>query len=109
MSVPPSSSFSVSVVANEVTVLVPRLLQPLVGGSGELRLDVGDGAPLSELLDAVAADFPVFGRRLRDETGTLRRFVNIYVDGDDVRRLQGLKTRIAAGQELMIIQSVAGG
>ncbi|ALV47726.1 molybdopterin synthase sulfur carrier subunit [Arthrobacter alpinus] len=96
-------------MANEVTVLVPRLLQPLVGGSSELRLDVGEGAPLSELLDAVAADFPVFGRRVRDETGTLRRFVNIYVDGDDVRRLQGLKTRIAAGQELMIIQSVAGG
>ncbi|WP_269939501.1 MoaD/ThiS family protein [Arthrobacter sp. HY1533] len=96
-------------MAGEVTLLVPRLLQPLVGGSAELRLDVGEGAPLGELLDAVAADFPVFGRRVRDETGTLRRFVNIYVDGDDVRRLQGLKTRIAAGQELMIIQSVAGG
>lgn len=96
-------------MAGEVNLLVPRLLQPLVGGSGELQLDVGEGAPLGELLDAVAAQFPVFGRRLRDETGTLRRFVNIYVDGDDVRRLQGLKTRIAAGQELMIIQSVAGG
>lgn len=109
VSVPPSSNFSLAVVANEVTVSVPRLLQPLVGGSDELRLDVGEGAPLSEVLDAVAADFPVFGRRLRDETGMLRRFVNIYVDGDDVRRLQGLKTTIAAGQELMIIQSVAGG
>lgn len=96
-------------MAGEVKLLVPRLLQPLAGGNGELALDVGEGAPLAELLDAVAAQFPVFGRRLRDETGTLRRFVNIYVDGDDVRRLQGLKTRIAAGQELMIIQSVAGG
>lgn len=96
-------------MAGEVKLLVPRLLQPLVGGNGELQLDVGEGAPLGELLDAVAAQFPVLGRRLRDETGTLRRFVNIYRDGDDVRRLQGLKTRIAAGQELMIIQSVAGG
>lgn len=96
-------------MAGEVKLLVPRLLQPLVGGNGELQLDVGEGAPLGELLDAVAAQFPVLGRRLRDETGTLRRFVNIYLDGDDVRRLQGLKTRIAAGQELMIIQSVAGG
>lgn len=90
-------------------MLVPRLLQPLVGDRAELRLDVGEGAPLAELLDVVAGEFPIFGRRLRDETGTLRRFVNIYLDGDEVRRLDGLKTQIAAGQELMIIQSVAGG
>ncbi|PYG98824.1 molybdopterin synthase sulfur carrier subunit [Arthrobacter stackebrandtii] len=90
-------------------MLVPRLLQPLVGDSAELRLDVGEGAPLSELLDAVAAEYPIFGRRLRDETGALRRFVNIYLDGDEVRRLSGLDTRIAAGAELLVIQSVAGG
>lgn len=95
--------------AAEVRVLVPRLLQPLVGGSEELRLDVGDGANVAELLDAIGAQFPVFGRRLRDETGALRRYVNIYLDGDDVRRLDGLQTRATAGQELMIIQSVAGG
>ncbi len=93
----------------EVTLLVPRLLQPLVDGSEELRLDVGNGASVAELLDAIAAQFPVFGRRLRDETGALRRYVNIYLDGDDVRRLNGLQTRATAGQELMVIQSVAGG
>ncbi|MBP2412634.1 molybdopterin converting factor small subunit [Arthrobacter stackebrandtii] len=96
-------------MSGEVTMLVPRLLQPLVGDSAELRLDVGEGAPLSELLDAVAAEYPIFGRRLRDETGALRRFVNIYLDGDEVRRLSGLDTRIAAGAELLVIQSVAGG
>lgn len=90
-------------------MLVPRLLQPLVGDSAELRLDVGEGAPLSELLDAVASEYPIFGRRLRDETGELRRFVNIYLDGDEVRRLSGLDTRVAAGAELLVIQSVAGG
>lgn len=93
----------------EVVLLVPGLLRPLVGGHAELRLDVGEGAPLDELLDAVAGEFPVFARRLLDETGALRRFVNIYVDGDEVRRLEGLKTQIAAGQELMVVQSVAGG
>ncbi|WP_245934616.1 MoaD/ThiS family protein [Arthrobacter psychrolactophilus] len=96
-------------MANEVTVLVPQLLRPLVGGSGELRLDVGDGASVGELLDVISAQFPVFGRRLRDETGTLRRHVNIYLDGDEVRRLDGLQTHVAAGRELMVIQSVAGG
>ncbi len=93
----------------EVLMVVPGLLRPLVGGNAELRLDVGEGAPLDELLNAVAGEFPVFARRLLDETGSLRRFVNIYLDGDEVRRLDGLKTRVAAGQELMIIQSVAGG
>ena len=93
----------------EVTVLVPRLLQPLVGGCGNLQLDVGEGASVQELLDAIALEFPVFDRRLRDETGTLRRYVNIYVDGDDVRRGAGLQSKVVAGQELMIIQSVAGG
>ena len=96
-------------MAGEVSVLVPRLLQPLVGGSEELRLDVGDGATVAELLDAIGAQFPVFSRRLRDETGALRRYVNIYLDGDDIRRLHGLQTQAAAGQELMVIQSVAGG
>lgn len=96
-------------VSGEVTLLVPRLLQSLVGESAELRLDVGEGAALSELLDAVAGEYPVFGRRLRDETGALRRFVNIYLDGDEVRRLAGLDTRVTAGQELLVIQSVAGG
>lgn len=93
----------------EVVLLVPRLLQPLVGGSAELRLDVGEGAPLGELLDAVAGEFPIFARRLRDETGALRRYVNIYLDGDEVRRLDGLKTQVADGQELLVVQSVAGG
>lgn len=98
-----------ALMTGEVTVLVPRLLQPLVGGAGELCLDVGNGATVAELLDAIAADFPVFGRRVRDETGALRRFVNIYVEGEDVRRLDGLNSAVSAGQELMIIQSVAGG
>lgn len=96
-------------MAEEVTLLVPRLLQPLVGDIPELRLDVGGGATVAQLLDAIAAEYPVFGRRVRDETGTLRRFVNIYLDGEDVRRLDGLKTGVTAGQELMVIQSVAGG
>jgi molybdopterin converting factor small subunit len=64
---------------------------------------------VAELLDAIGAQYPVFNRRVRDETGTLRRFVNIYLDGDDVRRLDGLKTRVAAGAEVMVMQSVAGG
>lgn len=94
----------------EVNVLIPSLLRPVTGGQEELRLDVeAAGATLADLLDAIGAQYPVFNRRVRDETGTLRRFVNIYLDGDDVRRLDGLKTRVAAGAEVMVMQSVAGG
>jgi molybdopterin converting factor small subunit len=94
----------------EVSVLIPSLLRPVTGGQEELRLDVDTGgATVAELLDAIGAQYPVFNRRVRDETGTLRRFVNIYLDGGDVRRLDGLKTRVAAGAEVMVMQSVAGG
>ncbi len=96
-------------MCGEVSVLVPRLLQTMVGGSEVLSLDVGDGATVAQLLDVIGAQFPKFTRRLRDETGAQRRYVNIYLDGEDIRRLAGLQTRATAGQELMVIQSVAGG
>jgi molybdopterin synthase sulfur carrier subunit len=57
----------------------------------------------------LAADHPVFDRRVRDETGALRRHVNVYVDGEEVRRLSGLATPVPAGAEVMVVQSVAGG
>ncbi len=65
---------------------------------------------VGQLLDSVTGDYPVLARRLRDETGgALRRYVNIYVNGDEIRRVKGLDTEVAAGQEVLIIQSVAGG
>lgn len=93
----------------DVVVLVPRLLQPLVGGRANLQVEVGAEASVQELLDVIGAEFPVFDRRVRDETGALRRYVNIYVAGNDVRRGAGLQSKVVAGQEVMIIQSVAGG
>lgn len=97
-------------MSGEVNVLIPSLLRSLVAGQEEVRLGVdGDGATVAALLDVIGGEFPVFNRRVRDETGALRRFVNIYLDGDDVRRLDGLNTRVPAGAELMVMQSVAGG
>ena len=112
MSVRPPSCSSVRpvTVTAEVTVLIPGLLRQFTGEADQLRLAVdGGGASVAELLDVIGAEYPIFNRRVRDETGTLRRFVNIYVAGDDVRRLAGLGTVVRAGQEVMIMQSVAGG
>ncbi|WP_427015801.1 MoaD/ThiS family protein [Pseudarthrobacter sp. P1] len=92
-----------------VTVLVPSLLRPFTGGAAELAFDVEGPTTVAELLDAIGAVHPVFNRRIRNETGALRRYVNIYVAGEDVRRREGLATVVAPGEEVMVIQSVAGG
>ena len=85
------------------------MLQPLAGGQSVLTAPADGPVTVASLLDELAAGYAVLGRRLRDETGALRRFVNIYVDGDEVRRLQGLDTEVLPGQEVLVIQSVAGG
>ena len=93
----------------DITVLLPGVLQPLVGGQSYLTASADGAVTVGQLLDTVTGEYPVLARRLRDETGALRRFVNIYVNGDEVRRLKGLDTEVAGGQEVLIIQSVAGG
>lgn len=92
-----------------VTVLVPRALTSIVGGERSVQVPLGDGATVADLLDALASEYPVLGRRVRDETGALRRYVNLYVGGEDVRVLRGVATVIGPGQEVQILQSVAGG
>lgn len=93
----------------EISVVLPSVLQPLTGGQSLLTAPADGTVTVGRVLDSVTGDYPVLARRLRDETGALRRYVNIYVNGYEVRRLQGLDTEVAAGQEVLIIQSVAGG
>ena len=93
----------------DISLVLPSVLQPLAGGQSVLTAPAGGPVTVRELLDSVAAEYAVLGRRLRDETGALRRFVNIYVGGDEVRRLKGLETEVEPGQEVLVIQSVAGG
>ena len=93
----------------EISMLLPSVLQPLAGGQSILTAPADGAVTVQWLLDSVAGDFPALSRRLRDETGAVRRYVNIYVNGTEIRRLQGLATAVAPGQEVLIIQSVAGG
>ena len=87
-------------------VHLPSVLRTYVGGEKELDVD---GATLRTVLDALGERSPALERRLRDERGALRRYVNFYVDGDECRTLDGLDTPLDAGAEVMIIPSVAGG
>jgi molybdopterin synthase sulfur carrier subunit len=92
-----------------VRLLVPRLLAECTGGQRELSVQLTGPGTVGDVLDSVAAEHPVFDRRVRDETGALRRHVNVYVNGEDVRRLQQLATPVAPDTEVFVIQSVAGG
>jgi molybdopterin synthase sulfur carrier subunit len=92
-----------------VRLLVPRLLAECTGGQRELAVPLAGPGTVGAVLDSVAAEHPLFDRRVRDETGALRRHVNVYVDGEDVRRLQHLATPVAPDAEVFVIQSVAGG
>jgi sulfur-carrier protein len=92
-----------------VRVLLPRLLSDCTGGRTSMSLDLPETATVCAMLDVLAAEHPVFDRRVRDETGALRRHVNVYVDGEEVRRLAGLATPVPADAEVMVVQSVAGG
>ncbi|MGJ7441531.1 MoaD/ThiS family protein [Aquipuribacter sp. MA13-6] len=92
-----------------VLLRVPRVLAADLGGHREVVLPVPGDGRLVGLLDQLVGPHPALARRLRDETGTLRRFVNMYVDGLDVRRSDGLATPVGVGQTVEVIQSVAGG
>jgi molybdopterin synthase sulfur carrier subunit len=91
-----------------VEVILPGVLADLAGGSKHLKVEV-DGATVADLLDSLATDHPLLARRIRDETGKVRLFVNVYVDGDDVRFEQGLATPVRDGAEVQVLPSVAGG
>jgi molybdopterin converting factor small subunit len=91
-----------------VEVVLPGVLADLAGGQKHLRVDV-PGGTLGDLLDTLAADHPLLGRRIRDETGALRRFVNVYVDGEDARDEGALAASVRDGAVVQVLPSVAGG
>ena len=91
-----------------VEVLLPGVLADLAGGERRLWVDPAPET-VAGLLDALAAEHPVLERRIRDEAGALRRFVNVYVDGDDVRFTAGVDTALRDGAVVQVLPSVAGG
>ena len=91
-----------------VQVVLPGALADLADGARHLDVDPA-GETLADLLDALAGVHPTLGRRIRDETGRVRRFVNVYVDGEDVRWQGALDTAVREGAVVQVLPSVAGG
>lgn len=89
-----------------VTVLIPTPLRRFTDGDGKLELQ---GGTIAEILDALDAQHPGIGERLRDDSGQIRRFVNVFVNGKNVREGDGLETPLAPGDEVGIIPAMAGG
>jgi sulfur-carrier protein len=92
-----------------VQVILPGVLADLVGGARHLDVAVGAATTVGDVLDRLAGEHPVLARRIRDETGAVRRFVNVYVDGEDVRFQDGVRTPVQDGAVLQVLPSVAGG
>ena len=90
-----------------VYVLVPGMLRAEAGGAG--RLEVEADGTLGAVLDEVAERWPRLERRIRDERRELRRYVNVYIDGDDCRALAGLNSPVQPGAEIQVLPSIAGG
>ena len=88
-----------------VEVRIPTILRPYTGGD---KVVSGDGADLRALIADLDSRFPGIGERLVDEQG-LRRFVNVYLNDEDVRFLGGIDTPLADGDSVTILPAVAGG
>ena len=88
-----------------VTVKIPTQLRVATGGQSEVEVE---GSNVGEALDAVFAAYGDLRERITQD-GTLRRFVNVYVSGEDIRFQQGLETAINEGDEVTILPAVAGG
>jgi molybdopterin synthase sulfur carrier subunit len=89
-----------------VEVRLPTVLRNAAGGASVVSLD---GATIGEVLGKLVAEYPAMAGQVVQEDGSLHKFVNIYLDDDDVRYLDGVHTPVPDGAEISILPAVAGG
>jgi molybdopterin converting factor small subunit len=89
-----------------VQVRLPTVLRP--AAEGKSRVEV-IGSAVGEVVSQLIADYPALGSNLVDDDGAVRKFVNIYLNDEDIRFLEKLETPVAEGDELAILPAVAGG
>ncbi len=89
-----------------VVVRVPTPLRRLTNGQGEIEVEAGT---IREAIEKLEEQYPGFKERLLDENGEVRRFVNLYLNDEDIRFLKGVDTELKDGDTLSIVPAIAGG
>jgi len=89
-----------------VKVRIPTPLQKLAGGQGEVMVDA---ATVQQMIDTLEKNYPGMKDRLCDENGKIRRFVNVYLNEEDIRFLDKEATALKTGDEISIVPAIAGG
>jgi molybdopterin synthase sulfur carrier subunit len=89
-----------------VLVRIPTPLRALTKGAAEVQADAGT---VTDLIEALERQFPGLKERLVEDGGEVRRFINIYINQEDIRFLQGATTALKQGDEVSIVPAIAGG
>ena len=89
-----------------VSVRIPTILRAYTGGAADVAAEPGT---LREVIAGLDASYPGLSGRILDDSGKLRRFINVYVGDEDVRLAQGLDTKVPEGGQVSVIPAVAGG
>lgn len=92
-----------------VAVRVPTILRTYTKGESDVSVEVAADATVADVVAALETAYPGIGARVLDDTGQIRRFVNVYVNDDDVRFASGLQTPTPEGAKVSVIPAVAGG
>ena len=109
---PESTTGVAPTAAAGVRVRIPTILRTYTGGAGVVTVSpvvTGSAATVAEVITSLEDVHPGIRARVLDELGQVRRFVNVYIDDDDIRFGDGLQTPVAPGATLSIIPAVAGG
>jgi molybdopterin synthase sulfur carrier subunit len=89
-----------------VNIVIPTLLRKLTADSDLVELEAGT---VQEALDKLDVNYPGFRARVCEQNGDLRQFINIYINGEDIRFLENLSTPLPSGAEVSIVPAIAGG
>jgi MoaD family protein len=91
---------------SNVTVKIPTPLRPITGGQSELKID---GATVGDILRKLDSQYTGFGERVLDEGKSVKRFINVFVNEDNIRDKKNLETELKNGDTVSILPSIAGG
>lgn len=89
-----------------ITIRIPTPLRRITNGQGEVQVEASN---IREAIEKLEEIYPGFKERLLDEQGEVRKFVNLYLNDEDIRFLQGLDTKLKDGDVLSIVPAIAGG